>query len=296
MEEGDGSLPSPPRLTSEPVPADAQEPPGAAAQRVPLPISRGPLPAGSLEVAPGSPPAAASLPHGAGPAGDLPAGGVRRAHADAPGAGARRLALLLPGLERRRLFVPASGQDHLRIVPATTGVPRRRGGAGGGAQRGGSPTPRQGPEATGRRQSRRARPSGEKGRPISTPLGCAATAATARSARLATWGRGRRSAAGRVTAPAPPLRPAAHARAAPQPGGREEPLLPPPPPCRTCCRPRARGAPAAPRPSAGGARSGGKRAVPAHLPPRGGWRSPAGPRCLCLCPSCGVAIGCLSRL
>lgn len=73
-------------LTSEPVSADAQETQGAAAQHVPLPVRSGPLPVRSPGVAPGSPPAAASLPHGAGPAGALPAGRVRPAAAARAGA------------------------------------------------------------------------------------------------------------------------------------------------------------------------------------------------------------------
>lgn len=275
--------PPPPYLTSEPVSADAQEPQGAAAQHVPLPLSRRPLPAGSLGVAPGSPPAAASLPHGAGPAGDLPAGGVRRAPAAARRAGARRLVLLLPGLERRRLFVPASGRDdHLRIVPAGAGgVPRRRRGEGkpgegGGPQPGGFPHPRAGPGGhgggDGRRRARRngARRGAGDGRPLlrraAPPLPLPPPPPAPPG--WATWGRGRRSPVGAGNGsrrPAPP-RPAAHARTAPEAAGAGggsdggEPLLPFPPPRRTCCPPAS-------RPSAGPSlRGGGSGALPAPLP------------------------------
>lgn len=179
-------------LTSEPVSADAQETQGAAAQHVPVPVRRGPLPVGSPGVAPGSPPAAASLPHGAGPAGDLPARRMRPAAA--AGAGARRL-LLLPGLERRRLFVPASARDdHLRIVPTGAGAPRRRGGElsrggrcsarsfphplagpgghGGGAAAGGLVvTGRGGGRSALRRRRRPLRPAGHVGAGAVLPAG-----------------------------------------------------------------------------------------------------------------------------
>lgn len=131
-EEG-GPLPAP---TSQPLSADAQEPQGAAAQRVPQPAGRRRLSAASRGLAPASPPPAASLPHAAGPARDLPAGGASRPPAAAPRAAARRA---LRGLERRRLFVPASARDcHLRIVPDG---PRRERGA---PPRAASPTPGQG--------------------------------------------------------------------------------------------------------------------------------------------------------
>lgn len=245
---GGGRLaPLTPHLTSEPVSAGAQEPQGAAAHRVALPLSRGPLPAGSLGVAPGSPPAAASLPHGAGPAGDLPAGRVRRAPAAAPGAGARRLVLLLPGLERRRLFVPASGRDdHLRIVPAGAGAPRRtEGGRGGEARRGGTVLSEELPPPPGR--ARRPRGGDGGGGLVVTGWRGAAghySSGLRRHCRLLRpvghvgAGAALSGGAGNGSPRPPPpsaLRPVAHARAAPEPGGRAEPLLPlpsplPPPP------------------------------------------------------------------
>lgn len=246
-------------LTSEPVSADAQETQGAAAQHVPLPVRRGPLPVGSPGVAPGSPPAAASLPHGAGPAGDLPAGRVRPAAA--AGAGARRLLLLLllPWLERRRLFVPASARDdHLRIVPAGAGAPRRRGGE----------------PSRGGRGSARSFPH-----PLAGPGGHGGGAA---AGGLVVTGRGGgRSALRRRRRP---LRPAGHVGAgAVLPAGRgAAPAAPAPPPCSRTRRPGARR----------GGGGGGSGVLPAHSFPflPGGrvrlcCRSPCGRACHALRPA-----------